>query len=147
MNLTGRRLLLVTILVGVLASDAAAQALDHTPLLTPSGRRELLNGSRTLQAPPPRVDDSVGDGITIGALAGAGIAAGLMAWAYAQCDGSCDAPARGPMFLSAMSMGAGVGAVTGWVIDKLHKGKGPAGPVVAPIVTKDRKGLALSMRF
>ena len=34
-----------SLLVGALASDAAAQAIGQTPLLTPSGRRELLNGS------------------------------------------------------------------------------------------------------
>jgi hypothetical protein len=144
MNLTGRRLLLVSLLVGALASDAAAQALGHAQLLTPSGRRELLNGPSAFQIRPPRVNDPAVDGAIIGALVGAGVAAAWMTIAYANCDDSCDAPARGPMYLAAMSMSAGVGAVAGWVVDKLHKGKGP---VVAPVVTKDRKGLALSMRF
>lgn len=144
MKLSGRLLIAVALLVGGLTSDAAAQALGQTMRLTPSGRRELLNAPRVLQAPPPRVSDPVGDGVIIGALVGAGVAAVWMTIAYANCDDSCDAPARGPMYLAAMSMSAGVGAVAGWVVDRLHKGKGP---VVAPIVTTDRKGVALSMRF
>jgi hypothetical protein len=135
---------MTTLLVAALPSNAAAQALVQTQLLTPSARRELLNGPSAFQVQPPRVDDPAGDGAIIGALAGAGVAAAWMTIGYANCDGSCDAPARGPMYLAAMSISAGAGAVTGWVVDKLHKGKGA---IVTPVVTKDRKGLALTMRF
>jgi hypothetical protein len=51
------------------------------------------------------------------------------------------------MFLGAMGFGAGTGAAAGWVVDTLHKGKQRVFPAVSPIVTKDRKGVALSMRF
>lgn len=54
---------------------------------------------------------------------------------------------QGPMYVTAMAMGAGIGVVSGWVIDKLHNSNGPTGALVAPIVTKERKGVAFSIPF
>jgi len=66
-----------------------------------------------------------------GALVGAGARAGVLTIGYACCDAGCDAPAEGPMFAVGMGVGAGGGAAVGWLIDKVHKGKGPAPLAVA----------------
>jgi hypothetical protein len=147
MNWPLRRSLAGLLMLALLPGAAAAQTAGDTRLLSPAGRRALLKGPSALQPQAPRVNDPVSDGIAIGALVGAATGGGLMAWAYAQCDGSCDAPEPAPMYLGAIGMGALVGGVTGWVIDRLHKGKGPSGAIVAPFVTKDRKSLTFSMRF
>jgi hypothetical protein len=60
--------------------------------------------------------------------------AGVLTVGYANCDAGCEAPAEGPMFAWGMGVGAGGGAAVGWLIDKLHKGKGPA-PVAVAIRT------------
>ena len=74
------------------------------------------------------------DGAVKGALLGAGAMAGVLTVGYANCDAGCEAPAEGPMFAWGMGVGAGGGAAVGWLIDKLHKGKGPA-PVAVAIRT------------
>jgi hypothetical protein len=43
--------------------------------------------------------------------------------------------------------GAGIGALAGWVIDKLHKGRKKVLPVVSPVLTTRHKGVAVSVRF
>jgi hypothetical protein len=70
--------------------------------------------------------DPTWDGAVKGALVGAGAMAGVLTIGYARCDAGCEAPAEGPMFAWGMGVGAGSGAAVGWLIDKLHKGKGPA---------------------
>jgi hypothetical protein len=126
---------------------AAGLTADTLRVLTSSGQEETLRKSDVLRIERRGVNDPVSDGIVIGALAGAGAGAGLMAAAYAACSGSCEAPAPGPMFLGAMSMGAGVGALAGWIADRAHKGKESIFPTVVTFVTRDRKGIALSIRF
>ena len=79
----------------------------------------------------PSSHDPSWDGAVKGALLGAGAMAGVLAVGYARCDAGCEAPAEGPMFAWGMSVGAGSGAAVGWLIDKLHKGKGPAPVAVA----------------
>jgi hypothetical protein len=120
---------------------------DTFHVRTSAGQEETLKKTDILRVERHGVDDPVSDGIVIGSLIGVGTGFALMTAAYAACDGSCDAPAKGPMFLGAMGFGAGVGALTGWIIDKAHRGKATVFPVVAPIVTPDRKGVALSLRF
>jgi hypothetical protein len=39
---------------------------------------------------------------------------------YAQCDGTCDAPAVPAVLFPSMAFGAGVGAVLGYVIDRVR---------------------------
>lgn len=74
----------------------------------------------------PSSHDPSWDGAVKGALLGAGAMAGVLAVGYANCDAGCEAPAEGPMFAVGMGVGAGSGAAAGWLIDKLHKARGPA---------------------
>ena len=147
MNRITRRSLAGLLMAALLPAVAAAQTGADDQLLTPAGRRALLRGPTTLQVPAPPVDDPVSNGVAIGAIAGAGVGASVIAIHYAKCDESCDVLPLGPMYLTMMAMSTGIGAVSGWVIDKLHHGKHPSGSVVAPIVTKERKGVAFSIRF
>lgn len=73
--------------------------------------------------------DSAGYGTLIGALVGAGTGMALLGVAYSMCDRYCDAPARLPMFSMAAMYGGGIGALTGWLADRLHKGKDVVYPV------------------
>lgn len=120
---------------------------DSLRLLTPAGQQELIGKAAVLRVERRGVHDPVGDGIVIGALAGAGTGFGLMAAAYNSCRAGCDAPAPGPMYLGAIGMGAGVGAVVGWIVDRAHTGKSVVFPTVAPVVARDRKALVFSVRF
>jgi hypothetical protein len=103
---------------------AAGLTADTLRLLTESGQPESLRKSDVRRVERRGVNDSVSDGIAIGALAGAGTCAGLVAAAYAACNDNCDAPARGPTFLGAMSLGAGVGALTGWIAGNKSRSSG-----------------------
>ena len=115
--------------------------------LTPPGQQETLNRSEIVRIQRHGFADPTADGAVIGALIGAGVGFGITKAAYAACDGSCDAPAPGPMYLGIMTFNAGIGTVVGWIVDRMHKGKETVFPVVSPIVTKDRKGIALVLRF
>jgi hypothetical protein len=44
-------------------------------------------------------------------------------------------------------LGAGIGAGTGWLIDKLHKGKRPAAAPVAVNVRADRQEKAIRVQW
>lgn len=88
--------------------------------------------------------DPVSNGVGIGVAIGAGTGFGLMHWAYNSCKDNCDAPEPLPMYLGAISMGAAVGGVTGWLIDRAHKGRKLA---VVPVIAKQRKGVALSLTY
>jgi hypothetical protein len=91
--------------------------------------------------------DPTKDGAIIGALVGAGAGLGLTAIAYANCTGSCEAPEPAGPYAMGAAYGAGIGALTGWLIDRLHKGKATVVPVVSPVLTSRHKGIAVSVRF
>jgi hypothetical protein len=62
--------------------------------------------------------DPVGNGIAIGMLTGA-LGGAALTWSmYAQCDDTCDAPAVPAVLFPTMALGAGIGAVVGYFIDK-----------------------------
>lgn len=126
---------------------SAGMTADGFRVLAPSGQQALLEKSEVLRIERHGVNDPVSDGIVIGALTGAGACAAMVAAAYASCGRGCEAPAPGPLFAGAMSMGAGAGALTGWIIDRIHKGKAVVFPVVVPVVTGDRKAITFSVRF
>jgi hypothetical protein len=111
-------------------------------------------GARPAAAQPPgpkppveRYDDPVGNGIAIGAALGAiggVVIAGAM---YAQCDDLCDAPAELPTYAMFAGFTAGIGAGTGWLIDKLHKGKRPAVVPVGIAFRADRRERAVAVHW
>jgi hypothetical protein len=113
----------------------------------PSGHQEAVERRQIVRVERNGVDDPSIDGTILGALIGAGTGLGLMTVAYATACATCDAPEPGPMFLAAGSFGAGVGAFTGWLIDNLHKGKEVVYPAVSPILTRQRQGVSVSLRF
>lgn len=86
--------------------------------LSASAARAL---ERALQQPAakPRDKDSVGNGIAIGAAVGAATMFTVISILYAQCDEGCDAPAFSELGLPVTAFGAGVGAVAGWLIDRV----------------------------
>jgi hypothetical protein len=102
-------------------------------------------------APAPALDhpegDPLADGIAIGALIGAGTGLGLMAWAYEQCDGSCDAPEPAPMYLMAGGMGAAVGGVVGFLVDKLRKNTSRRRVTFTAIATPRRSQVGVGVRW
>lgn len=93
--------------------------------------------------------DPVGDGIAVGALVGAAGAFALTASAYARCGSGCEAPEPLPTYTVAAVVGAGIGAVTGWLIDTLRRPRAPSSRVVtvAPVVSARQTGLAVAVRF
>jgi hypothetical protein len=93
-------------------------------------------------APSSRAADPVSNGIGIGVAIGAATGFGLMHWAYNSCKGNCDKPEPFPMYLGAISMGAAVGGVTGWLIDRARKDSRIR---VVPVISRGRKGVFLSI--
>lgn len=103
--------------------------------------------------------DSVLNGVLIGT--GAGAAAGALgAWAWCQGDykGECDdEPGQGPLRARMALIGAGVGAVVGWIIDLSRSHHHAAdqqtlpshGPtlVVAPVASPSKKALQVTLRY
>jgi hypothetical protein len=120
---------------------------DNLRVLTTSGQLENLQKSRVRRVERHGVADQTVDGIALGALIGAGTGLGLMGIAYASACETCDAPEPGPMFLAAGTFSAGIGGFVGWLIDKLHKGKETVFPAVSPMVSHERRGVAVSLRF
>ena len=98
-------------------------------------------------AAQPVAGDPTTDGAIIGALVGAGAGLGLVGIALANCTGSCEAPEPAVMYSVGAAYGAGIGALTGWLIDRLHKGKKTSFPVVSPVLTSRHKGIVLSLKF
>ncbi len=92
-----------------------------------------------------RYNDPTNNGLGIGLAVGAAAGLGLVAALYASCDQGCEAPAAGPIYLTSIGMGAAIGGVTGWLIDKAHKGKKLV--YVAPTISTDRKGVAVTLRY
>lgn len=144
---------LVIALTFVVPANASAQAppaedtvpaslarLQDAPLI-----RELTGPPSTGRGLPQGRGDSVGNGIAIGALAGAGAGIALVAWMYAQCDGTCDAPEPGPMYLSTAALGAGAGALVGWLVDAARKNDNRLR--FSPVLTPQRKAVRVSVRF
>jgi hypothetical protein len=125
----------------------AGATAEGVRLVGVDGVETLMNRSQVARIERRGVDDSVGNGIAIGALIGAGT--GLtVAWGmFAACGDGCEAPDPGPTYAAAIGFAAGIGAAAGWVIDKAHKGKAVVFPVVAPIVSREAKGVAVVVRF
>jgi hypothetical protein len=128
-------------------SRIAEVTADELRVLTPSGQSARFAKSDVLRIERRGVDDPVGNGIAIGALAGAGAGFAIVSVMYATCGDGCEAPAEGPTYFASLGFGAGIGAAIGWVADRTHKGKEVVFPTVAPIVTRERKGLTLTLRF
>jgi hypothetical protein len=97
------------------------------------------------QAPPPK--DPLWDGIALGAAIGAGTSLGLTAISFARCDEGCEAPEPGPFYAISAAMGAAAGGVAGWLIDRARTPKPRKAVTLAPIVTKPRKGVVLTVTF
>jgi hypothetical protein len=102
--------------------------------------------------------DSVLDGVFIGAAIGiAGGALGVWAWCQGDYKGECDdEPGRGPLALRTALIGAGAGAVLGWVVDLNRSGgrgarqsrrSHPPTLVVTPVAFPSRKALQLTLRY
>jgi ABC-type Fe3+-siderophore transport system permease subunit len=91
--------------------------------------------------------DPARDGAIIGAVVGAGAGLGLVGVAFASCTGSCEAPEPAGMYSIGAAYGAGIGAFTGWLIDRLHKGKETVLAVLSPVLTNRHRGIALSVEF
>lgn len=68
------------------------------------------------------VRDGSADGTAVGALIGFGAAVGLLAVAYANACDTCDPPAFWVLAGPAGGMGAGAGALTGFLIDRNRLG-------------------------
>ena len=104
-----------------------------------------LSLPRLNSARPPQ-SDSVKDGVLAGAAIGAAAGVSLVAIGYATCDGSCNAPAPGPFFAGWAALGAGLGAVGGWVVDGLrHTTR--SGVTVAVTPTPRRKAVRVVFLF
>jgi hypothetical protein len=120
---------------------------ERVQLQTTAGESEALDKRQIVRLERKGVDDSPVDGTILGALIGAGSCLGMVSIAYATACETCDAPEPGPMYLAAGSFGAGIGAFTGWLIDRLHKGREVVYPAVAPILAREKKGVAVTVRF
>jgi hypothetical protein len=62
--------------------------------------------------------DPVKNGVRLGAIIGAAGGAGLTGLMATQCDGKCDDPSLSTVLLSTVAVGAGVGALIGFMIDR-----------------------------
>ena len=138
--------LLLGVPMHVQAQAETTGPAERPPLYRPS----LLVGANPLAAVPPQGSlqrpDPVSNGIGYGALIGAGAGAALIAVLYAQCDGTCDAPERAPMYASAMTVGAGAGAVAGWLVDRARHDTGRR-VRIATLVTPRRQAVRVTLRF
>ena len=144
----------VLVLVGLVGVTipAGAQPVPDTPIeplpreLPARPIATSLLGSSIANIPRQTSPDPVGDGIGYGALIGAASGAGMMAVLYAKCDGSCEAPAPGPMYAWAMSVGAGAGALVGWLVDRGRQNVDRRVRVTA-VVSPKQQNLRVAVRF
>jgi hypothetical protein len=95
----------------------------------------------------------------LGAAAGAGVGAvSAFAWCQGDYKGECDdEPGTGPLACRMALIGAGAGALLGWVLDlnrtAPHAANRPTAPsrrptlVVAPTASRSQKALRLTLRF
>ena len=114
-----------------IALGLACAALGGAPAFAQSTRP---------QPATERYDDPVGNGIAIGGV----VATGAL---YANCNDLCDAPDSLPTYAMYAGLGAGIGAGTGWLIDKLHKGRRPAAVPVAVVIHADREQRAVRLQW
>jgi hypothetical protein len=124
-------------------------------------------GLATPAGPPLRADpppaspggDSVLDGVLIGAAIGGGVGlVSVLAVCSGDYRGACDdEPGSGPLAATTALIGAGAGALLGWLFDH-HRSSGPSadrksarpsGPAlaVAPVALPSRKVLQLTLRY
>lgn len=89
---------------------------------TGTGADEFVPKSDVTKVVRQGVRDSSGDGAAIGALAGFGIGVGLMALAYANACDTCDPPTFWALGGPAGAVGAGGGALVGYLIDRKREG-------------------------
>jgi hypothetical protein len=89
---------------------------------TGTGADEILPKSDVTKVVRHGVRDSSADGTAVGALAGFGIGVGLMAIAYANACDTCDPPAFWALGGPAGAVGAGGGALVGYLIDRKREG-------------------------
>ena len=113
---------------GLAAAPAAAQSTQQKPAVE-------------------RYDDPVGNGIAIGAALGAIGGVVFTGALYRNCHGLCDTPDDLPTYAMYAGLGAGAGAGAGWLVDKLHKGKRPAGMPVAVAIRADRQERAVRLQW
>lgn len=95
------------------------------------------------------VRDGSTDGTAAGALIGFGAAVGLLAIAYANACDTCDPPAFWVLAGPAGGMGAGAGALTGFLIDRSHRGSQVLYPAPAPAPARPSapKPFSVSLRM
>jgi hypothetical protein len=89
---------------------------------TGTGADEILPKSDVTKVVRQGVRDSSADGAAVGALAGFGIGVGLLAIAYANACDTCDPPAFWALGGPAGAIGAGGGALAGFLIDRKREG-------------------------
>jgi hypothetical protein len=90
--------------------------------------------------------DSNADGIAAGALIGAGAMFLTTVILFARCDEGCEAPEPGPFYLWSAGVGAGAGALTGWLIDRAHR-SGNRQVRIVPVVTPRRQAVRIAVKF
>ena len=94
---------------------------------------------------PVLVDDPLTNGALIGAAVGAGAGLGLVGMSYAICaDSDCGPPSDGPTWAVGATAGAGIGLLTGLLIDKARRD--PA-PPIAIAVRADRREKAVRVQW
>ncbi len=101
-----------------LRGTLAASGADALTVMLSSGEQRAVAKSAIDRIRGEGRKDGLSNGIGYGALAGAGTIAAFFVWAYSTCGDGCDAPAVHEIVPGAMAMGAGIGAVTGLLIDK-----------------------------
>jgi Na+/H+ antiporter NhaA len=104
-------------------------------------------GAQAAAAPSARFDDSTANGIIIGAAVGT--IAGVLAANVVddRCGGNlCNNPSLQTYLLGA-GVGAGAGIGIGWLIDKLHQGKGPAPVAIAIRADHEARAVRVQWRF
>ena len=126
----------------------ALTAVDRDSLsLATDGKTETF--ART-EVSTVRIADGLGDGALIGAGAGLGAALAILAIA-----GSGDGYVLPSAKVGAPLLLSGAGALVGVLVDRAHEGgrvlytsPGPtSGLVVSPVLSKDRQGVRVSVRF
>jgi len=146
---------LVTLLVlgaaAAIVSPAAAHASDERHGSRVGSVKDFRAPIAQTASPVPAAaaaspDDPLANGIAIGAAIGTGTGLALMGWAYAQCNGTCDAPEPLPMYLMAAGMGAAVGGVAGFIVDKVRKNTNQR-VTIGGAVTPTRRQVQVAVRW
>lgn len=123
---------------------------DPDASLSPGSTTVPYGAIRSLERPR----DSTANGTQLGLLIGAGFAGGLFVVAYSKDANEFDS--WGPEYALFALFTTGVGAATGWLVDRLRSSPlqydrpGTAGPVrfrAAPILNGDTRGVSVAIRF